>query len=67
MYITLNNETLQLPEDNMTVSDVLQWQNRPDGGTAVAINNRLVRNTLWDSTKLQDGDNMVIISAAFGG
>ena len=37
------------------------------GGTAIALNNRIVRHENWETTKLNDGDSITLISAAFGG
>lgn len=67
MKITLNNEPVNLPDENMTVSDLLVWKHIPAGGTAVAVNNRLVRTDMRGSTMLNEGDSVTIISAAFGG
>lgn len=67
MKITLNNEPLILPEESMTVNELMEWRHIPAGGTAVAINNRLIRTDRRDTTYLQEDDSVTIISAAFGG
>lgn len=67
MRITINNEPADAPTDNMTVREILEWRNIPDSGTAVAVNNRLVTRLLWDATQVHEGDDITLISAAFGG
>lgn len=67
MTIRINNETVKTPAESMTVREVLEWRHVPDGGTAVALNDRLVPRAKWDSTYISMDDNLTIISAAFGG
>ena len=38
-----------------------------DKGKAVAVNNRVVPRTSWGEHRLSDGDNVTIITAAYGG
>ena len=67
MHIKLNNETVALPSDTKTISDLLKWRGISEQGTAVALNGRLAERTKWDITDLKDNDDVVIINAAFGG
>lgn len=67
MIVTINNETVKLPDSRISVEDVLALRNVKKSGTAVAINNRLVKQDKWNITFLNDADNITIISAAFGG
>lgn len=67
MIIKLNNEPLSVPSDYMNIAELLEWRNIPGAGTAVALNNRLVPRNRWDSQYLNNDDDIVIISAAFGG
>ena len=50
-----------------TLSQLSQEQNLPATGIAVAVNNRMVPRTEWDSHTLQDGDKILIIKAVCGG
>lgn len=50
-----------------TVAALLDELGLPHNGTAVAIDNRLVKRTEWDSHALTDGMSLVIIRAAAGG
>lgn len=67
MNIYINDEPTDISMSGITVTDLLQMRNVKTDGTAVAINNRLIRNLKWDSTVINDGDRVTIISAAFGG
>lgn len=67
MKITLNNESIQLSNDDFTVMELLNTKGISHNGTAVSVNDRIVRHAMWESTKLSEGDRVVIISAAFGG
>ena len=67
MRITINNEQLDAPSADMTVREIMAWRNIPDSGTAVAVNNRLVTRLQWDAVQIKEGDNLTLISAAFGG
>ena len=42
-------------------------QNLPATGIAVAVNQRMVPRTEWDSYTLSEGDNIIIIKAVCGG
>ena len=42
-------------------------QNVPATGIAVAVNNRMVPRTEWDSYTLNEGDRILIIKAVCGG
>lgn len=67
MRITVNNEFVETPEQDMNIRELLEWRNTPDSGTAVALNNKLVPRTKWDNTYINEGDSLILISAAFGG
>ncbi len=67
MTVKINHETVSLPEGLTTLGETLRWKGVPDGGTAVALNGRLVPRSRWDATALDQNDDIVVISAAFGG
>lgn len=67
MKIELNNERVELSDDTINVAQLLNERGVKSGGTAVSVNNRIVRHCDWEHTELHDGDRVVIISAAFGG
>lgn len=67
MTIFLNNEPVSLPNDYMTVEDLLVFRGIKPQGTAVAINDKLLRKEQWKLTKLENLMQLTIITAAFGG
>lgn len=67
MLININNEPVEITSESINISALLHIRNIAEGGTAVAVNDRLVTRSSWESTKLHDGDCVTIISAAYGG
>lgn len=67
MIITINNKSIILPSDIITISELVAWKQIPVNGTAIAINGKIARRDDWDSIRLQNEDSLTVISAAFGG
>lgn len=67
MTIYLNEMPESLPSDFMTISNLLKYKAIKSEGTAVALNDKIVKKAKWDVTSLSDLDRVTIISAAFGG
>lgn len=67
MTILLNNNPLELPNDFMTLEDLVKWKNIPTQGTAIALNEKLIKQQQWSVIKLNNLDQVTVISAAFGG
>ena len=67
MTIFLNNNPLELPNDFMTLEDLVKWKNIPTQGTAIALNEKLIKQQQWSVIKLNNLDQVTVISAAFGG
>ena len=67
MTILLNDNPVVLPSDYMTLADLVKWKEIPSQGTAIAVNNKLIKQEKWQITKLNDRDQITVISAAFGG
>ena len=67
MTIFYNNNPENLPCDSMTVEDLATLKNIPQQGTAIAINDKLIKRDQWSVTPLKDLDRVTIITAAFGG
>lgn len=67
MTILLNENKVILPNDYMTVEDLVKWKEIPSQGTAIAVNNKLIKQDKWSITNLKDEDQITVISAAFGG
>lgn len=66
MNIILNNKEMQLPMA-ISVEELLLQENIPATGTAVAINGKVVRRDHWATHILNEGDNIILITAAYGG
>lgn len=67
MTITINGELITLKEEAMSVEQLLRLRKVPQGGTAVAVNGKICRAQNHPTCMLQDGDDVMIISAAYGG
>lgn len=67
MEININNVKIELPATIVTIADLVAWKELSERGTAVAVNDEIVKHDAWAGTAIQSGDNVVIISAAFGG
>lgn len=67
MEITVNNELKKLPEETRTVADLANLLKVKPQGTALAVNGALVMKSKWGTHKLQPHDNVMIITAAYGG
>ena len=65
MKILINNqETLT---EATCVAMLAESLALPERGVALAVNNRIVPRSAWAETVLNEGDNVTIIKAAFGG
>jgi sulfur carrier protein len=66
MKATVNGDELDLP-DGATVSDLLKAIKAPATGIAVARGNEVVPRAAWDTTRLNDGDGIEVLTAVQGG
>ncbi len=66
MNVTVNNQQTTLPEGS-TVAALAARLELPEKGVAIAVNNRMVPRTQWDTHPLTEGDSLVVIKAACGG
>lgn len=66
MNITLNDKTITL-DNETSLQQLIEQELSTTQNIAVAINNCLIKRTMWSSTILQEGDNVVVIAAAYGG
>ncbi|MCH5229714.1 MAG: sulfur carrier protein ThiS [Muribaculaceae bacterium] len=67
MNIFFNDQITKLPEPAMSIADIAKWKNLPAQGTAVALNDKLVKRELWTVTFPKENDRITVITAAFGG
>ena len=66
MKILLNNKEISLSQGS-TLQDLLLQENIALINVAIALNNTLVLRDKWAVTTLNEGDNVVAITAAYGG
>jgi sulfur carrier protein len=66
MNVKINGVTADVA-DAATVADVAAANGVGATGSAIAVNSKLVRRADWAQTVLADGDDVVIIKAAYGG
>lgn len=65
MNIKVNGKAISTQAAN--VAALIDELALPHNGTAVAIDNRLVTRSQWDSRSLAEGMSLVVIRAAAGG
>ncbi|MBD5231600.1 MAG: sulfur carrier protein ThiS [Bacteroidales bacterium] len=67
MQIKVNGKMRELPYP-MTVKEFLNSEDLLGrGGMAVAVNGSVVRQNDWELRLLHEGDDLLIINAAYGG
>ena len=65
MKLRVNNKEVETWATNLSLFS--QEQNLPITGIAIAVNNRMIPRTGWDTYTLNEGDNILIIKAVCGG
>ena len=65
MKLKVNDKEVETGVTNLFLFS--QEQNLPATSIAVAVNNRMIPRTEWDSFVLNDGDHILIIKAVCGG
>ena len=65
MKLRVNDKEVETRATNLSLFS--QEQNLPVTGIAIAVNNRMIPRTEWDSYALNEGDNILIIKAVCGG
>lgn len=68
MHITINGRPELLDgTTTITLSQLAESHSIPTTGTAIALNGKVVSADKWDVTVLNEGDSLIVISAAYGG
>lgn len=65
MNITVNNKPVET--EASTLKELAEQLGLPEKGVAVAVSNKMVPRSEWDSCKLQEGVVIVVIRASCGG
>lgn len=66
MKITVNSKEIETP-DNITVAELIALLGETTQGIAVAVDSKVVKKDQWAARRLQTGDNVMLIKAAYGG
>lgn len=66
MIVKVNNE-ICIVEEGILLSKLISDRCISDKGVAVAVNGKIVRRLSWEVTRLSDGDDIVVLNAAYGG
>lgn len=67
MIIIYNNVNEQLPKEVKTLAELAELKKIPAHGSAIAVNDKLIKRDLWNVTVLKELDRVTVITAAFGG
>lgn len=67
MNICVNDHPLFIEKGATMLSVLKALKRENDKQMAVALNNKVIPKTVWETTFLQEGDKIVIIKAAYGG
>ncbi len=66
MTIILNSHIVDVP-DGISLANLAQIKQIPEKGTAIAVNGEHVPQTKWTEKILHPSDNVLVISASYGG
>lgn len=66
MTIRVNNVSHAV-ENSSSLDDILKQLDIQTSGIAVAINEQIITRSKWESTSIQDQDQILIIKATQGG
>lgn len=67
MDIILNNLPTKLPANVTDINELVVWKGIKTQGTAIAVNDKLIKKIDWKNTLIHPLDRVTIISIAFGG
>ncbi|WP_415224756.1 sulfur carrier protein ThiS [Psychromonas sp.] len=66
MNVIVNDSELEIAQ-NCTVEALLKSLDKPLNGTALAVNQNVIRRSQWAEYKLCDGDKISLFQAIAGG
>ena len=67
MTIIFNNRTENISESSISLERLAELKNIPARGTAIAVNGTLIPASNWSAYMLNDRDDVIVVSAAYGG
>ena len=66
MEVIINGEPHRAASP-MSLAQAVALLTKAETGVAVALNGDVVRRSVWDSTRLADGDQIEVVTAVQGG
>lgn len=67
MKITLNNREEIIDASQLTVKELLEVKNFSFKMLVIKVNGKLIKKTEYESTGLQDGDDVMVLHLISGG
>lgn len=67
MHVVVNSEAVPIEPGTTLALALNQWQMEASPGTAVAVNRRVIPREQWQSYRLEDGADIVVLKATQGG
>ena len=67
MKITLNNREETFPADSLTIVDLLEAKKFSFKMLVIKINGKLIKKGEYETAKVQDGDDVMVLHLISGG
>lgn len=67
MKIIFNSIPEDIPETIQTLGDLAEFKSISTKGTAIAVNGTLVPSVKWNGERISNNDDILVITAAYGG
>ena len=67
MEITLNNNKETIPQDSISVSELIRWKNFTFRMLVTKVNGKLVKKEERDDVMIKDGDEVMVLHLISGG
>ncbi len=67
MILIINGKEQEVACAMPSVAEVMKACGFPNRGVAVAVDNRVVRRSSWEDTRLIEGQSLTVIKAVCGG
>lgn len=67
MYLVINSERKEFFDEYLTAETLLSKLGMENKSVAIAVNGKIVPELERKTTPLHDGDNILVIAAAYGG
>ncbi len=67
MKLRLNQKEILIGQHQISIAELIEMNQLPSFGIAIAVNNKVVLKADWHTTMLHDGDSVTVITAVCGG